>query len=79
MSVTEYLQQLDSEKALSVSCEIWAMVTARNALALSTVCAFVVASLALWSQPRRAALLKRTVDNVLEAGFGSGDGHSGKP
>ncbi|KAJ2473985.1 hypothetical protein GGI02_000446 [Coemansia sp. RSA 2322] len=46
------------------------MVTARNALALSTVCAFVVASLALWRQPRRGSLLRRTVGHVLEAGFG---------
>ncbi|KAJ2909798.1 hypothetical protein GGI21_001520 [Coemansia aciculifera] len=83
MSVVEYLQQLYSAKADVASHDIWAMFTARNALVLSTVCGFVVVSLALWSQPRRAALLKRTVDNVLEAGFGTGngedDGHVGKP
>ncbi|KAJ2745748.1 hypothetical protein GGI20_001918 [Coemansia sp. BCRC 34301] len=79
MSVTEYLQQLDSVIAVSIRRYIGTMATARNALALSTVCVFVVASLALWKQPRRTGLLKRTVGHVLEAGFGTGDGHSGKP
>ncbi|KAJ2102028.1 hypothetical protein GGI09_001442 [Coemansia sp. S100] len=79
MFVSDYLQFLESVNIGNISRSIWAMVTARNALAISTVCAFVVASLALWNQPRRAMLLKRTVGHVLEAGFGTGDGNSGKP
>ncbi|KAJ2884512.1 hypothetical protein H4R27_002062, partial [Coemansia aciculifera] len=79
MFVSEYLQFLESVNVVNISRGIWTMVTARNALAISTVCAFVVATLTLWNQPRRAMLLKRTVGHVLEAGFGTGDGNSGKP
>ncbi|KAJ2061460.1 hypothetical protein GGI17_003035 [Coemansia sp. S146] len=79
MFVSEYLQFLESVNVANISRGIWTMVTARNALAISTVCAFVIASLTLWNQPRRAMLLKRTVGHVLEAGFGTGDGNSGKP
>ncbi|KAJ2826287.1 hypothetical protein GGI24_002945 [Coemansia furcata] len=79
MFASEYLQFLESVNVVNISRGIWAMVTARNALAISTVCAFVAASLVLWNQPRRAMLLKWTVGHVLEAGFGTADGNNGKP
>ncbi|KAJ2493733.1 hypothetical protein IWW37_000364 [Coemansia sp. RSA 2050] len=79
MFITEYLRFIEPVNAAIIINGLWAMVTARNALAISTVCAFVVTSLALWNQPRRAMLLKWTVGHVLEAGFGTGDGSNGKP
>ncbi|KAJ2701816.1 hypothetical protein H4218_001200 [Coemansia sp. IMI 209128] len=79
MFATEYLRFLESANIAIIINGLWAMVTARNALALSTVCVFVVTSLALWNQPRRAMLVKWTVGHVLEAGFGTGDGSNGKP